>query len=59
MNNNSRTWTVGEYVNDGSIREYWDETENLLVDRDVNAAINIKRLKVVIASGQRSLIWLL
>ncbi|GET41357.1 putative transposase IS605 family protein [Microseira wollei NIES-4236] len=27
-----------------SIREYWDEIEEILVDRDINAAINIKRL---------------
>jgi putative transposase len=29
---------------DRSIREYWDDVEKLLVDRDINAAINIKRL---------------
>ncbi|NEO78377.1 transposase [Moorena sp. SIO4G3] len=29
---------------DCSIREYWDEIENLWVDRDINAAINIKRV---------------
>ncbi len=29
---------------DTSIREYWDEIEKLLVDRDINAAINIKRV---------------
>lgn len=29
---------------DCSIREYWDDIENLLVDRDINAAINIKRV---------------
>jgi putative transposase len=29
---------------DCSVREYWDDVEKLLVDRDVNAAINIKRL---------------
>ncbi|BAZ25563.1 putative transposase IS605 family protein [Kalymmatonema gypsitolerans NIES-4073] len=29
---------------DCSIREYWDNIEKLLVDRDINAAINIKRL---------------
>ncbi|NEO15669.1 MULTISPECIES: transposase [unclassified Moorena] len=29
---------------DCSIREYWDETEKLWVDRDINAAINIKRV---------------
>src|ERR687885_178490 len=28
---------------DCSIREYWDNVEKLLVDRDINAAINIKR----------------
>lgn len=28
---------------DCGIREYWDDIENLLVDRDINAAINIKR----------------
>lgn len=28
---------------DCSIREYWDEVENIWVDRDINAAINIKR----------------
>ena len=27
-----------------SIRSYWDEQESLMVDRDVNAAINLKRL---------------
>lgn len=31
------------FTNTG-IREYWDETETLWVDRDVNAAINIKRV---------------
>jgi putative transposase len=29
---------------DCDIREYWDEIEKLWVDRDVNAAINLKRL---------------
>jgi putative transposase len=29
---------------DCSIRGYWDEAESLMVDRDVNAAINLKRL---------------
>ncbi|NEO30844.1 MAG: transposase [Symploca sp. SIO3C6] len=29
---------------DCGIREYWDDVEKLLVDRDVNASINIKRL---------------
>lgn len=29
---------------DYNIREYWDEIENLLVDRDINAAVNIKRV---------------
>ncbi|MEN2383561.1 MAG: hypothetical protein HEQ19_30900 [Gloeotrichia echinulata CP02] len=29
---------------DCNIRNYWDEKESLLVDRDVNAAINIKRV---------------
>lgn len=29
---------------DCSIREYWDEVENLMVDRDINAAINLKRV---------------
>ena len=29
---------------DCSIRGYWDEAENLMVDRDVNAAINLKRV---------------
>jgi putative transposase len=28
---------------DCSIRGYWDEVENLWVDRDINAAINLKR----------------
>ncbi len=28
---------------DCAIREYWDDVEKLLVDRDINAAINIKR----------------
>ncbi|NJK66990.1 MAG: transposase [Microcoleus sp. SU_5_3] len=26
------------------VRDYWDEIESLMVDRDVNAAINLKRL---------------
>lgn len=29
---------------DCSIREYWDSNLNLLVDRDINAAINVKRV---------------
>lgn len=29
---------------DCDIREYWDDFESLLVDRDVNASINIKRV---------------
>ena len=29
---------------DCGIREYWDEFESLWVDRDVNAAINVKRV---------------
>jgi len=29
---------------DCDIREYWDDFESLWVDRDVNAAINIKRV---------------
>ena len=29
---------------DCSIREYWDEELNLLVDRDINSSVNIKRL---------------
>jgi putative transposase len=29
---------------DCNIREYWDEIESLLVDRDINAGINIKRV---------------
>jgi len=29
---------------DCSIRGYWDEQESLMVDRDINAAINLKRL---------------
>jgi putative transposase len=29
---------------DSEIREYWDEIEQLLVDRDVNASLNIKRV---------------
>lgn len=29
---------------DCSIREYWDEQEKLWVDRDINAAINLKRV---------------
>jgi len=29
---------------DCNIREYWDEQQSLLVDRDINAAINIKRM---------------
>jgi len=29
---------------DINIREYWDEQNSLMVDRDINAAINLKRL---------------
>ncbi len=29
---------------DCSIRDYWDESESLTVDRDINAAINLKKL---------------
>ena len=29
---------------DCSIRDYWDEQESLMVDRDINAAINLKKL---------------
>jgi putative transposase len=29
---------------DSEIREYWDEIEQLLVDRDINASVNIKRV---------------
>jgi len=29
---------------DCNIREYWDEIEQLLVDRDINAAVSIKRV---------------
>ncbi len=29
---------------DCSIREYWDEELNLLIDRDINAGINLKRV---------------
>lgn len=29
---------------DCSIREYWDEVEKIWVDRDINAAVNIKRV---------------
>ncbi|MFB2835293.1 RNA-guided endonuclease InsQ/TnpB family protein [Floridanema evergladense] len=29
---------------DCSIREYWDEVEKLLIDRDINTAVNIKRV---------------
>nr|MDJ0799873.1 transposase [Calothrix sp. MO_167.B12] len=29
---------------DCGIRDYWDDRESLLVDRDVNASINIKRV---------------
>jgi len=29
---------------DCSIREYWDKEYNLLVDRDISAGINIKRV---------------
>ena len=34
-----------EFVfSDTSIRKYWDDVEKLWVDRDINAAINLKRL---------------
>lgn len=29
---------------DCSIREYWDEQNTLMVDRDINASVNFKRL---------------
>lgn len=29
---------------DCSIREYWDEELNLVIDRDINASVNVKRL---------------
>ncbi|MGK7897105.1 MAG: zinc ribbon domain-containing protein, partial [Xenococcus sp. (in: cyanobacteria)] len=29
---------------DCSMREYWDEQDQLLIDRDINASINIKRV---------------
>ena len=29
---------------DCGIREYWDEQNTLMVDRDINAAVNLKRL---------------
>jgi putative transposase len=29
---------------DCSIRDFWDEQNSLMVDRDINAAINLKRL---------------
>ena len=29
---------------EGSIREYWDEQEQILIDRDLKAAINLKRV---------------
>ncbi|MGB8690281.1 MAG: zinc ribbon domain-containing protein [Microcoleus sp.] len=29
---------------DCNIRDYWDEQISLMVDRDINAAINLKRL---------------
>jgi len=29
---------------DGNIRDYWDEQNSLMVNRDINAAINLKRL---------------
>ena len=29
---------------DCNIREYWDEQDSLMVDRDINAAINLKKL---------------
>jgi putative transposase len=43
------TSTVLSYRNeiiftDCSIRDYWDEQNSLMVDRDINAAINLKRL---------------
>jgi putative transposase len=28
---------------DYGIRDYWDEQNSLMVDRDINAAINLKR----------------
>jgi putative transposase len=31
---------------DCGIRDYWDEQNSLMVDRDIKAAINLKRLGV-------------
>ncbi len=43
---NEVIFTVGQSPAKGvcSIREYWDEQNSLMVDRDINAAINLKRL---------------
>jgi putative transposase len=43
---NEIIFTVGQSPARGvcSIRDYWDEQNSLMVDRDINAAINLKRL---------------
>ncbi|MEZ2232371.1 hypothetical protein [Microcoleus sp.] len=39
-----QTYCQNSIFSDCNIREYWDEQNSLMVDRDLNAAINLKRL---------------
>lgn len=42
---------------DCSIRDYWDEQKSLMVDRDINAAINLKRLGLDIFPSIKRARW--
>ncbi|MGL5064933.1 MAG: hypothetical protein ACRC62_33570, partial [Microcoleus sp.] len=42
---------------DCSIRDYWDEQNSLMVDRDLNAAINLKRLGLDIFPSIKRAQW--
>jgi putative transposase len=42
---------------DCGIREYWDEQNSLMVDRDINAAINLKRLGLDIFTSIKRARW--
>ena len=42
---------------DCSMRDYWDEQNSLMVDRDINAAINLKRLGLDIFPSIKPAQW--
>ncbi|MEG4292063.1 hypothetical protein QUB76_24980 [Microcoleus sp. D2B6] len=42
---------------DCGIREYWDEQNSLMVDRDINAALNLKRLGLDIFPSIKRARW--